>query len=105
MCKYTALTNNGDGRVRWCYDCKTYNVNFNNLIMSFTIQSFSSFKNNLVACYEENINRNCCRDERQILFNTQVEGMQLLFSTNEVGSFLSLMQEAELSLMVLEDNE
>ncbi len=103
MCKYTALSNNTDGRVQWCQDCKTYHVNFNNLVMSFSIKSFDSFKNNMLACYEENVNKGCCRDERQVLFNTRVDGMQLLFSTNEVGSFLSLMQEAELSLMVLEE--
>jgi hypothetical protein len=71
--------------------------------MTFSIQSFHSFKNNLTACYAESIKHECYRDKREIVFNTRLEGLRLVFSIDEVGSYLSLMQEAELEMMVSEE--
>jgi hypothetical protein len=103
MCKYINLSKNQNGQIQWCQDCNNFTVNFNNLIMTFTIQSFQSFKNNLTACYAENTKHECYRDKREIVFNTRVEGLRLVFSIDEVGSYLSLMQEAELGMMVSEE--
>lgn len=108
MCKYSMLAKNVNGAVRWCHDCQTFNLSFNNFILNFTASGFQQFKANLTACYTENAKQQCCRTKRDIVFNTRLEGMQLLFSTAEVGALLSLMQEAalhEISFEVLGLNE
>ncbi len=102
MCRYTYLSKNEQGEVKWCHDCKTYHLTFNNMIMNFKSSAFHQFKDNLNACYQANLNTDFDRDERQILFNTRIDGLQLLFSVNEIGSFLSLMQEATIESMFAE---
>ena len=67
--------------------------------------TFNKFKENLNDCYEAHLNKGFCRNQRQIVFNTRLDGMQLLFSVNEVGSLLALMQEAELELMLINEKQ
>ena len=74
---------------------------FQNILLSLSRKAFLEFKMHLSKCYEYNIENHCCehRDVRNITFNTQMEGLQFIFSTKEVGEFLSLIQEAEMSEM------
>lgn len=93
MCKYSVLSKNQNGLVRWCHHCETYHIAYNNICMNFKETAFNRFKENLENCYSENVNKampNC----RNILFDTPCNGMSFIFSHSEVGDFLSLIQEA-----------
>lgn len=68
--------------------------------MSFDDGGFESFKHNLSECYGECSRCHKDRNRRDIYFNTRLDGMQLLFSVNEVGDLLSLMQEAQITEIV-----
>lgn len=94
MCEYTLLARASNGNVRWCHCCKTYSITFNNIVMNFEPKGFHRFKENLAECYQYNSKNSCKRECRDIYFNTRLEGMQLLFSTTEVGALLSLLQDA-----------
>jgi hypothetical protein len=60
-------------------------------------KGLEAFKTNLSDCYQKNRFSQTDRVHKHLFFNTQMEGLQLWFSINEVGSFLSLLQEAALS--------
>lgn len=99
MCTYHLLANNSDGMICWCPDCKVYNLQFNNIVMTFNINGFEQFKENLFNCYLEHTTVSGCpkkRHCRDILFDTKLDGLRLCFSVNDLGSLLSLMQEAVL---------
>ncbi|BDS09412.1 DUF6686 family protein [Aureispira anguillae] len=97
MCQHDSLAKNSDGFVLWCNECRVYNLYFKNIVMTLDERGLYQFKENIATCYAENLNSSKDRNRRTILFDTQVNGMRFCFSTNDVGSLLSLMQEAELS--------
>ena len=101
MCKYTILAEREHAGIRYCHDCKSYKIMFQNILLSLSRKAFLEFKMHLSKCYAYNTENHCCehRDVRNITFNTQMEGLQFIFSTKEVGKFLSLIQEAEMSEM------
>jgi len=101
MCTYHHLTNSKFGSIKWCEKCGIFHLEFGNIAMNFNVESFSGFKENLLACYQHYSGAECCRNQRSIIFNTRIEGMQLLFSTEEVGNLLAMMQEAELEQMMI----
>lgn len=101
MCKYSILAQNSKGVIRYCYDCGTFNLLYGNILMNFNSTGFTQFKENVTKCYEENIKCNCERKRRDIFFNTRVEGLQLVFSTDEVGDLLSMIQAANLESIML----
>lgn len=103
MCKYKILVRRNNGLVRWCDDCKAYNVIFNNVVMTYKPKGLESFKKNLAECYEAHCKTDHNRACRNIYFNTLVDGVQFLFSTNEIGNFLSLLQEASLQHLLVAD--
>lgn len=99
MCQHHILAQNQDGIITWCPECKVYNLQFNNIIMTFDTPSFQQFKENISNCYLENTSSGICCKKRHckdILFETKLEGMRLCFSVNDIGSLLILMQEAAL---------
>lgn len=67
--------------------------------MSFDPVHFGCFQRGLSQCYEECSPMASCRKKRDIIFNTKLDGMQLLFSVGEVGELLSIMQEASFEAM------
>ncbi len=99
MCHYSLLSQRKNASVHYCVDCKTYTITFNNLVLSFNHVGFDTFKAGLEECYEECAASclNCHR--RDIFFNTRLEGVQMLFSINEVGALLSVMQEASFEVI------
>ncbi len=104
MCKYSILAECANGTVRWCHHCKIYTLTFNNLSLSFGKRAFYEFKENVAACYAEHAKSVCQRTCRDILFNTRLEGLQFVFSTNEVGDLLTMIQEAELCHTMLDES-
>ncbi|MFT5263724.1 MAG: hypothetical protein ACI9RM_002452 [Ulvibacter sp.] len=90
---------------RYCHHCETYSITFNNLIMNFDAIGFDGFKDNLSNCYGSNLEGHFPehRDMRDITFGTRLDGLQFLFSINEVGALLTLIQEAQLSEMFVEE--
>jgi len=105
MCKYSVLAKSGKGFVRYCHDCQTYCLNFGNIVMNFDQVGYDQFKKNVEMCYEEHAECLNHRDLRKIFFDTKVEGLQLVFSTEEVGALLSLMQLASLEAMGIIESE
>ncbi|MEL6864122.1 MAG: DUF6686 family protein [Bacteroidota bacterium] len=103
-CKYSILAESAHATIRYCHHCNTYSLLYNNVVMNFEIAGFERFKDNLVRCYEHNTKNHCIvhRKVRDIVFNTSLEGLQLLFSTEEVGELLSLIQEAQLNEVFVE---
>lgn len=97
MCQHTTLTKNSDGFVLWCNECLVYRVHFNSIAMILDNKGLDAFKTNLSNCYQKNRFSQTDRVHKHLFFNTQMDGLQLWFSINEVGSFLSLLQEAALS--------
>jgi len=103
MCTYSILAEQPTGNVRWCHDCAIYTLTFNNLVLSFGERAFYEFKENVAACYAENATAVCQRSCRDIFFNTRLEGLQMVFSTNEMADLLTMLQEAELCHAMLDD--
>ncbi|MEM1318934.1 MAG: DUF6686 family protein [Bacteroidota bacterium] len=105
MCKYSILAQSKDAYIRYCHCCKTYTVTFNNLLMNFAPSGLSDFKAHLTACYEANVRDHCeeHRGVRDITFSTRLDGLSFLFSTQEVGELLSLIQQAQLSELLVEE--
>ena len=107
MCQYTILSQRENAIIRYCNDCKPYILEFSNILINFESQGFEGFKHNLGICYETNTERYFPehRDIRDIRFNTKIEGLQLLFSLNEIGVLLAMMQEAQLSELTFENSD
>jgi len=105
MCKHTILAERQYAGIRYCHDCKSYKFLYNNIVLNLSNKAFLGFKKHLSDCYEYNIENHYCehRHIRDITFNTRMEGLQFLFSTQEVGELLSLIQEAELSEMFVDE--
>ncbi len=101
MCKYSILSQTDKGFVRYCYDCHTYSIVYENILMNFDDKGFQNFKSNVSQCYVENVKDSYNPKRRDIFFNTRVDGLQFIFSVEEVGEILSLMQTAELESMHL----
>ncbi|MFT6320747.1 MAG: hypothetical protein ACJAT4_001675 [Granulosicoccus sp.] len=101
MCKHSILAERDHAGIRYCHDCQSYKIMFQNILLNLSRKAFFDFKKHLSECYEYNIDNHCCehRQVRDITFNTQMDGLQFVFSTQEVGEFLSLIQEAEMSEM------
>lgn len=97
MCQYDPLARNSDGFVLWCKECKVYNVHFQNIVLTLDERGLHQFKKNISNCYAGNLCLPEDRDRKTIFFDTQVNGLRFCFSINDLGSLLSLMQEAELS--------
>lgn len=97
MCQHTTLAKNSDGFVLWCKECLVYRMHFNSIVMVLDVNGLEVFKANLSNCYEENRLAQIDRMQKHLFFKTQVEGLQLFFSINDVGSLLALLQEAALS--------
>lgn len=97
MCQHTRLAQNPDGFILWCNECKVYKVHFGNIALTLDERGLYEFKENMTICYDSNLNDVKYRNERHIFFDTHARGMKLCFSLMDVGSFLSLLQEAELS--------
>ena len=97
MCQHTTLAKNSDGFVLWCNECLVYRMHFNSIVMVLDVKGLETFKTNLSDCYQENRFSQIDRVQKHLFFKTQVEGLQLFFSINDVGSFLALLQEAALS--------
>lgn len=102
MCPYTVLTRRPNSLVQWCHECQTYQLIFNNLVLCFEPPAFAEFKDMVGKCYMYHLECVPDRNNKEILFNTPVLDMHFLFSTNEVGELLGLMQEAELAFIGLE---
>jgi|VirMetMinimDraft_7_1064189.scaffolds.fasta_scaffold177267_1 hypothetical protein len=97
MCQHTTLAKNSDGFVLWCKECLVYRMHFNSIVMVLDVKGLETFKSNLCNCYQENRFSQIDRAQKHLFFKTQVEGLQLFFSINDVGSLLALLQEAALS--------
>lgn len=97
MCQHIKLALNSDGFVLWCNECKVYKVHFGNIALTLDQLGLQEFKENMLICYEDNLRGNRCKSERHIFFDTHARGMKLCFSITDVGSLLSLLQEAELA--------
>lgn len=93
MCKYTVLAQNSHGIVRWCHHCEAFHLAYNNITMNLKPKAFEQFKCNLEDCYYDNMEkaRPKCRN---IIFDTPIEGINLIFTHREVGDFLALVQDA-----------
>ncbi|MEM9822669.1 MAG: DUF6686 family protein [Bacteroidota bacterium] len=105
MYKYSVLAKRKQGIIRWCHDCKTYNLAYHNICLNFNATGFEKFKESMEACYEENIKRTNRRNCKDIFIETSLEGLQLLFSTNEIGELLSMLQEASLAAYLPENSD
>lgn len=105
MCKHTILVERQDAGIRYCHCCKSYKVLYKNILLNLSSDAFFGFKKHLTDCYEHNTENHCQehRHVRDIIFNTRMEGLQFIFSTNEVGELLSLIQEAEMSEMMADE--
>jgi hypothetical protein len=97
MCQHTTLAKNSDGFVLWCDECLVYRMHFNSIVMVLDVKGLETFKSNLCNCYQENRFSQIDRVQKHLFFNTQVDGLQLFFSINDVASLLALLQEAALS--------
>lgn len=105
MCTFHTLSQSEKIQVKWCSKCDCYSLYIQNVVLQFRPPSLQGFKDNLEACYQHYASITACRDERTILFNTRLEGLQLLFSFHEVGALIAQLQEAEWSKMSLSDEE
>ncbi|MEM7368301.1 MAG: DUF6686 family protein [Bacteroidota bacterium] len=96
MCSYQLLSQGPLGSIRWCKTCGTFNILFNNISFSFKPEAFQKFKRNVSDCYAHYSQSNCAVKKRDIVFNTSSAGVHFVFSVNELGELLFLMQTAEL---------
>lgn len=100
MCQHTTLASNSEGFVLWCECCKIYHVHFNSIVLALDVKGLELFKANLSDCYQENLQKQLSKTKRHIFLDTRLEGLQLWFSTEEVGSLLALLQEAALCCLL-----
>ncbi|MEM9918285.1 MAG: DUF6686 family protein [Bacteroidota bacterium] len=105
MCKYEVLAENNGALIQLCKGCGSYTLQFNNLVMNFPPLAFHQFKKSVQDCYNVNVESCGDRDKRTIIFNTRLDSMQLLFSTNEVGALLALLQEAQIQELMLVESD
>ncbi|MEM7104366.1 MAG: DUF6686 family protein [Bacteroidota bacterium] len=94
MCKFQQLAERDDGEVRLCTNCQSYRLIYKNLVFTFNRIGLENFKDNIEFCYQENLEFDFDPDERHIVFDTRLRGFQFLFSLQEVGGLMSLIQEA-----------
>jgi len=95
MCDFIVLARVDKHVVRWCKNCETYSITYNNIVANFSQFAFENFSQNVDFCYQQNMKDPKNVDKRDIFFNTSVDGIQFLFSTREVGTLLRLIQEAK----------
>lgn len=103
MCDYVIIAQSTNGIIRFCKDCKTYVIIYNNLIVNYDHEGFIEFKDFLSTCYEHHRQTKYDPHFRYIHFNTLINGMKLLYSLAEVGELLSLFQKGHLNNLSYED--
>ncbi|MEM1119491.1 MAG: DUF6686 family protein [Bacteroidota bacterium] len=101
-CSYITLVQRPHCIIQWCNDCQTFQIIYNNIVLCFPPKEFENFKETVAECYMHHLEWVDNRDRRQIFFNTPVIDMHFLFSTNEVGELLGLLQDAELEFMMID---
>lgn len=95
MCDYLVLARSEKNSIKWCKDCDTYCISYNNIVITFTQKAFQEFKQQITDCYSHHAKESLDWDRRDIVFNTRLDGVRFLFSTNEVKELLSLIKNAE----------
>ena len=105
MCKPTILSQSSIGYVKHCRDCGTYTIAFNNSMVALDKKGFLGFKGSLRDCYQAHLKNEVDSSFRYIMFDTFCEGIRFLFSLDEIGEVLSMMQEAELHQYITEGEE
>ena len=101
MCTYHTLIEREDIIIKWCSKCNTYNLTYGNIMMQFSENAISQFKSNLSDCYAHYLAQAVDWDDRNILFNTRMDSIQLIFSLHEVSELLTIIQEAELNQLAI----
>lgn len=101
-CTYRILAHGKESLVQWCPDCHTIQLIFKNLVLCFPPKAFENFKETISQCYQFHLERTQDRMRRDIFFSTPTNDMKFVFSTNEIGEILSLLQEANFELMTIE---
>jgi hypothetical protein len=106
MCHYSILAKRREGSfsgvIKWCHKCKSFHLTTNNIIFRMCDHHMEAFKENLdkcIACNQFSENPNV----RNIKFNTHQNGLQMVFSYNEVVVLRNLLGDASMALVSLNE--
>jgi hypothetical protein len=89
------------GSIQTCRCCSVFQLEFNNLLLTFQRTSLEQFKETIALRYEQGSRPGADRDCRFFCLRTSAQGLQLTFSFDEMGALLQMIQEAELNLELL----
>ena len=99
MCKSRVLIAFPEGYIKRCEECNSFTLKFNNLSLCLSALAFFQFKNCIQACYDEHTQIQTFPNQRCIHFTTRMEGLDFVFSLEELGGLLYNLQAAQLSLI------
>jgi hypothetical protein len=102
MCRHETLYHDDrTGYVVRCCECEKIQVGFNNVVITFNVEEFSSFRSWLLRIKNE-----CQPGQndklRSIVIPTPCDGMKLLLSLRELNEFNIMLETADSELRSLE---
>ncbi len=93
MCHFKKIMNNEDGYVGKCNYCKHFHIAFGTNILAFTYDQFVMFHKEIEEHYEHNKGTDT-PGLRMVQIPTPLRSMMLLYSVNELGKLLALLQKS-----------
>jgi hypothetical protein len=102
MCRYNTLFHDDQtGYVVHCSECGKIQVGYSNLVFTFGMEDFESFRWWLQKI-KDDLRPSQCEAVRNIVIPTPCEGMKLLLSRRELGDFNSMLESADTELRSLQ---
>lgn len=96
MCNHTTtLSKNCYGKLTYCSTCGTYQLNFNNIYLEFTVREIRSFKNFLneieIEYWDTKYDRTIVT--RKIPIQTMQQNLSLVFNKQELSALKALVNQ------------
>ena len=102
MCDYITLSKNDFGAIIWCPECHSYSLMFNNVVIYLNEFGLNEIQQILTENYTNFIQNDFDTITRPIVISTEMKGLVLCFSFNELVDLIALVQEAKISIYLHE---
>ncbi len=98
-CNYKILSESKDGLIYKCYGCGAISVVYRNIGIKLNIRTYGQFERALRSAYNAFINKSDNPD-LIIKVTTPYEGIDLLFTQEEMEDLLDMINRADLLIQV-----
>ena len=94
------LSETAKGAVRYCPNCHRISIEFENLLVDFTLQDFLNFRHSLdLMDFEAIAEQNACLPlRRKLIWEFKNSHLKGVFHLNEVAELTTLVRSAETAL-------